>query len=272
MISYERKEEMMNALRGSSFDPEPSVQGETAPDNNVPEVDENKEASSLNEQQETSAPSVSDDNNSLSSGEDEGHRVPYKRFKSVVEARNEYQQEVNSLREQLQSYEERLASARKSDTTEDVSSDWDWLESHSDDDYEETGSFENERFAELNSRIEKFELFQAEQALEKEIQQVTSDYPGVPEQVLLQAVVNDPDVALRKVAEAYSSFVASTEEQAIARYLEENKAPTPAPRGNSKGSSPAQGLVPTENKKISSVSEGSKALRALLKGRNGPIF
>lgn len=272
MISFERKEEMMNALRGSSFDPEPSVQGETAPDNNVPEVDENKEASSLNEQQETIASSVSDDNNSPSSGEDEGHRVPYKRFKSVVEARNEYQQEVESLREQLQSYEERLASARKSDTTEDVSNDWDWLENHSDDDYEETSSYDDERFAELNSRIEKFELFQAEQALEKEIKQVTNAYPGVPEQVLLQAVVNDPDVALRKVAEAYSSFVASTEEQAIARYLEENKAPTPAPRGNSKGSSPAQGLVPTETKKIGSVSEGSKALRALLKGRNGPIF
>ena len=66
MISYERKEELMNALRSSSLDPEPSVQGETAPDNNVPEVDENKEASSLNEQQETFASSVSDDNNSPS--------------------------------------------------------------------------------------------------------------------------------------------------------------------------------------------------------------
>ena len=265
---------MMERLRGGSTDFEPSVQGETTPDNNVPEVDDRQEAQlSLNEQETTTASSVDDDNTAPSSGEDGGHRVPYKRFKSVVEARNEYQNEVETLREQLQSYEERLASARDRGTPEiETNSDWDWLDSYGDDETTETEQTDG-RYDQLNSRIENFEMFQAEQMLEKEIAHVSQEYPGVPEQVLLQAVVNDPDVALRKVAEAYSSFVASTEEQAIARYLETNPAPTPAPRAKSStGSSPAQGLVPTGTKKIGSVSEGSKALRALLKGRKGPVF
>ena len=170
MISFDKQNEMMERLRGSSFDPEPSVQGETAPDNNVPEVDDNQEAQlSLNEQETTTAPFVEDDNASHSSSEDEGHRVPYKRFKSVVEARNEYQSEVESLREQLQSYEERLASARSRDTTEEVAeSDWDWLDSYGDDEGTETNETDY-RYDQLNSRIENFELFQAEQVLEKEI-------------------------------------------------------------------------------------------------------
>jgi len=264
MISYDRKMELMDALRNGS-EPGLEVQGETAPDNNVPAVDDRQEAQpDLSEQGQETVSSFNEDNSS----EEEGHRVPYKRFKSVVDARNDYQREVEKLQEQLADYERRLTSTRKSDAKEE--SDWDWLES-----YEEQDSSdyqEDSAYAELSSRMERFELAQAEAVLEKEISQILNAYPGVPEQVLLQAVINDPDVKLQRVAEAYSSFIASTEESAIARYVKEN-APTPAPRvKNTTGSAPAQGLVPTETKKIGSVSEGSKALRQLLQGRKGPIF
>ena len=95
-------------------------------------------------------------------------------------------------------------------------------------------------------------------------------YPGVPREVLLQAVVADPDAAVIKVAESYSTHLAQIEEAAIARYLEENPAPAvetqevaekpkAAPRPTRSGA--ADSDVATGEFKPKSIKEGSDALR-----------
>ena len=74
-------------------------------------------------------------------------------------------------------------------------------------------------------RVQQQEVAIARRELEVEVASAMEAYPGVPREVLLQAVVADPDAAVIKVAESYSTHLAQIEEAAIARYLEENPAP-----------------------------------------------
>ena len=57
--------------------------------------------------------------------------------------------------------------------------------------------------------------------LERELASVRSEFPNVDDSVLLNAVIQNPEVDIREVAEAYSSHVAEIEEAAIHRFIAE---------------------------------------------------
>ena len=121
------------------------------------------------------------------------------------------------------------------------------------------------------------EVQMARYDLEAEVAEASQAFPGVPRQVMLQAVANDPNVSALEVAEGYSAFVAQVEEAALADYIANNGMPEtqqqsaepqaeevrrPA-RAGATVDSTAQ-----EAKQPSSVKEGSEMLRAFMKSSN----
>ena len=168
------------------------------------------------------------------------HRVPYNRFKSVIDARNQYEQDAREAQAQLQRLQSEFEEFKKAQAArpqQDVQGGDDsdkWLEDILGG--EDKQPDVDPQYQQLEQRLYKFEMAQATAQLDAEVADVRSKYPNVPEQVLYQSVARKPDVSLERVAEAYSTRLAQIEEQAIARYLQENPqaqapaAPVAAPR------------------------------------------
>jgi hypothetical protein len=175
-----------------------------------------------------------------SSTTDAGHAVPYGRFKRINEQRKELQLEVQRLQSQFEALQQQQTQPqyhqpppqaqpqREEDDTDawlrDVLGGADVDEATAD-----------PRYDQLQSRLEQFEVRQAEVELEKEINMISREYPGVPDTVLLNAVIADPEVDLRNVASAYENYVGEIEERAIAQYVERNRGSGVAPRPKASG-------------------------------------
>jgi hypothetical protein len=179
--------------------------------------------------------------------EEEGHSVPYGRFKSVNDQRRQLQQEVESYRNRFAEVEQQLAQLRDTQTApppqryevpqEANEDDTAWLDSLLDE--TPTEEAPNPQWTELSQRLEAFEVRQAEADLQSEIQQAQGQYPSVPDEVLLNAVIADPEVNVMDIAAQYSTFIASIEEDAIAKYVERTgnrRAVAPRPKTTSGGS------------------------------------
>lgn len=145
---------------------------------------------------------------------DEGHNIPYKRFKSVVETKNELKSKNNELSRQLEELKAQLeaksAAPQKAVVPED-----DDLE----DLFRQLDAPDDDRYKSLESRLRSFEEKQAQAELESELASVSRQYPSVPEAVLLQAVVNDPTVDMRTVAMQYDAWISEIQQAAIAEHL-----------------------------------------------------
>lgn len=231
---------------------------------------------------------------SASSAEDPGdsessslHRVPYARFKEVVDARNSYKGEVDSLRKQVEELSELMkrqqaqpAPASHNQSFEHLSDEDllslldDSVDTHSEDSWQG-------QFQQMQQRMHQYEVANATQSLEREISQATSKYPVVPREALLQAVINDDSANLMEVAEQYSSFIASVEEAAIAKHMAQGKsvseatqdakeevAQAVAPRPSRAASAPVNPPISAGDHKPKNLKDASKALRAFLQNSN----
>jgi len=202
-----------------------------------------------------------------------GHNVPYSRFKNVLDGRNKFRSEAESYKTQLSSLEQKLANLEQSRTQTPVQQtqveEKSWLDDFlAEDAVTQTPDWQG-KYQGLDERLYKFEVAQEEKSLKAELVSIKEQYPNVPEQFLLQAVIKDPNVDMTQVASDYHSFISGIEEQAIARYTdgqtvsETAPAPEAPPRPKSVGTSPAK-VMSKPDKRPSSIKEATASLRDLL--------
>lgn len=207
-----------------------------------------------------------------------GHKVPYSRFKNVLESRNNFRNEVATYKDKLTNLEKKLANLQQSQervpqkSVQQPEQQKTWLDEYLDTGNQDSTPEWKSDFSSLNDRLYKFEVAQEEQALKAELAVISDKFPNVPHNVLLKAVIDDPNANMTVIAEQYGSFMAGIEEQAIARYLEsqggdapQQTAPEPLQRPRSTNA-PRGKVAP--DKKPTSVSDASGMLRDLLKKNN----
>lgn len=162
----------------------------------------------------TSSSSANEENTNES-----GHSVPYSRFKSVVQARNDLRGKVEEYEKQLATLTSQMNAPQQSSNRSNISA-FDELYSQISKEYGDEPEVD-ERDLKLQ-RLEKvaydFEVFQAKQALEQDIAVAQSKYPDVPPDILLAAVVQNPEIDVVDLAERYNTFVSAVREDAIAKY------------------------------------------------------
>ena len=244
--------------------PVPDTSSEPLADVNPDELKfDDNEVEAQASQEESPTPDAASDK-----AEESGHRVPYNRFKDVNEAKNRYRNEAKSLKQQLKDAQSQLeqmnSQAKEAPKEESID---DWLG-----EYEEPESEYDKRFSSLNDRIYEFEVQQAGATLAQEVAKAQEKYPGVPEQVLYKAVVDDGDANIMEVAEQYHDFVDSIQQQAIERYLKESKTGTrsAAPRPRRSGSSPVNGSQSSKGAAPKTMKDAKAALLEHFK--DNPIF
>jgi len=149
--------------------------------------------------------------------EGEGHNVPYKRFKKVIESRNQMRGEIDYLKKEI----EQLKSAPRQSEREFERSSREVEDEYNralEDLLDPSGS----KVRNLEQRLFQFEVAQEKVKLNNDLATIREKYPDVPEQFVLQAVLQDPNLDTLKVAEQYSLFLSQIEEQGIAKYLKNN--------------------------------------------------
>lgn len=166
---------------------------------------------------------------SQSASDDEGHAVPYSRFKSVITARNELREKTEYLESQLKNLEGQLNSTKTAQSSKSAFDDLygSFMNESQPTVYEDENTSKLRRFEQV---AEQFEVFQAKQQLEQELQVAAAKYPEVPRDVLLQAVVQNPSTDILDIAERYNTFVSVIREDAIAQYTRANGGVRPAPQ------------------------------------------
>ena len=204
-----------------------------------------------------------------------GHRVPYTRFKEVIEARNQFKTETAELKAQLEQLREQaqrqasqpapVQAAPQPKADDDEA----WLKELLGEDEPTAQKSVDPALQQLSARLHETEVALARQSLEAEVGAAIQKYPSATRDVILQAVAQNPSLSAENVAEQYSAWMAQVEEEAIARYLKDNPAaakPAAAPRPAKSGAVEASNVVGAAKPK--NVKEGSEALRAFLKGGN----
>lgn len=195
-LTDEQNEEVANLFKGDIVEEDNGTDLSTQPK----ETDVQVEASSTSEQQ----------------NEESGHAVPYSRFKSVIEARNELRSKTSALEKQLAELQDQLNRRENSSPAkEERYFAEDSYEDFSEDPYED-------KLQTYENRIYQMEVAHEQQKLNQEIQFAQQRFPDVGRELLLQAVINDPNVDVMDVAERYSTFVVGLREQAVADYLKQN--------------------------------------------------
>ena len=201
--------------------------------------------------------------------EEGGHQVPYDRFRTINDQRKSAVEERDALRGQLEEMRQQLGGkqSKQSEAAPESSDDDSWLDSLLGE--EEDGDGHSDRFSSIEDRIAKFEVAQARVELTEEVGAARTDYPGVPEELLLQAVIQDPTVNVREVAEHYSAFIASIEEAALARHVKGGKSvveekAAPPPRPHSTGSSGGNDMLGADDARPTTLKDASSAARQWL--------
>ena len=157
---------------------------------------------------------ASEDGDEDDKGDDaDGHAVPYKRFQKIIQARNSFREEGESLRQQIEDLKAQVNQPKQARAPKEPVEEKDWL----DEALEE--SQVPDQYSELNERLTRFEVSQQKTLLEQELNGVLEQHPNVPRELLIQAVVQNPNENLNTVAERYSSYIAEVQEKAIAEHM-----------------------------------------------------
>jgi hypothetical protein len=264
--------------------PSSSPQHTTEPD---AEVVKDEAPTEVVEARDDGASSAGDPGDSESSSL---HRVPYARFKEVVDARNGYKGEVDTLRKQVEELSSLMQRARQAQNTPPArqAQEYDYF---GDDDManlfeEEPDAYEEPwqaAMTQMQQRMHQYEVANATHSLEKEIASATEKFPVVPREALLQAVINDDSANLMEIAEQYSSFIATVEEAAIERHLAQGKSPAQAtrdakeevaeavaPRPSKAASAPVNPPISAGDSKPRTLKDASRALKEFL-GNSNPF-
>lgn len=262
------------------FTEEQQPELEAQQDSSEPAEDVNQEAEAGEVEAQGEQESEADDSPAEDDDSTPGHRVPYDRFKQVLEARNAYKDEISHMREQMQQLQEQfdarqqapVAPAKQEPQDENEA----WLQSVINDDDPASKAYA-QQFQTMEDRMYQQEVQMARYDLEHEIAEASQAFPGVPRQVMLQAVANDPNVSALEVAEGYSAFVAQVEEAALADYIAKQEAPEtqqqPAEPQAEEVRRPARAgatvdSAANEVRQPSSVKDASEMLREFMKSSN----
>jgi hypothetical protein len=248
---------------------------------------------------EEQAEALADDGSAEEESASPGHRVPYKRFKNVLEARNKYREEVDgaqaqveAMRQQMQSMRNEVAMMRNLrpaqpvESSADASDELDRLLNGAPDLPKEV----QDKLSMMEARLHQQEVHAERVRLRQEVADVTSNYDknltADIQQVLYSAVQRDPNVDLNRVAEQYTTWLAKREEEAIARYLEANpgastaeaaesatEAESDVPSRPKRAGTGASRVATTADKKTyGSIKEGTEALFKAVKNGNINLF
>jgi len=226
VLSSEQHSALIARLESDEPAPqEPVVEAAAAPEVMPEEQEEQEEPSE--------APETEDAESS-----DDLHQVPYSRFKSVIDTRNDLRYQVQQLEEQILYIQQQGQAAPQKERApepEQAHSIWDDV----DDGVPEQA---DDRYAQLEQRLERLDEMAAENELEGELAVVTQTHPDVPQEVILEAIAGNPELTAQEVAESYSQFVAEIEESALARYKQQTQGV--APRVGSLSSPAVAGATP----------------------------
>lgn len=143
-----------------------------------------------------------------------GHAVPYSRFSEVISARNEYAEQAEQSQARISELEEQLKQINnlKQLIGKEEQNDYGY-------------SDEPQEVSELDVLRESMNEIAEQQQynlIERELSEIEGAYPDVPQEMLLQAVIDDPSVNMTELAGVYSQHIAEIEEAAIARYSQDN--------------------------------------------------
>lgn len=212
--------------------------------------------------------------------DDKSHKVPYNRFRSVLEARNKFRDEASSYEEKIANLEKQLVRFQNGapgangpgppEPVANQNEERSWLDEFLNDDQpqaEVAAPQWQSQYDSLNKRLHQFEVAKEQDNLSRELKGIEEKYTNVNKHFLLKAVISNPEVDLDKLAGEYDTWISSTEESAIARYLEDNKAgeaPKVPPRPRSTGSSPKSSITEPA-KKPSTLKDATNALRSAFK-------
>jgi len=247
----------------------------------APVADEGQQAPAGTESSSPQTDSFSD------SGEiEEGvHRVPYKRFRQVIDARNQLRNERDILSRQVQELASSVQEIKNSKPhlaaqPQEVQNAPAHRQSLAPPEFlsEEEAQYFNalqsefgHKYDSLASKVQGYELNMAEQQLEVEISSATNLYPDVPRRAILESVASG-NVNVMDVAERYQSFVNQMREQAIADYLQDNPQSgrsSAAPRPSRTGSSPVSVKSSVQaDEKPKNLADAHRALSKFLKTNN----
>jgi hypothetical protein len=206
------------------------------------------------------------------------HRVPYNRFKQVIEARNQLRSErdqltsqVSELSKQMQQFQQaprqEQAEPRETQITHGEANMPDFLTEEEQEYFTGLQQNFNTKYGALEQRLNTYEVQMASTRLEEQIQEAEAKYPDVPRRAILEAVVSDGTANVMDVAERYQTFVNQLREQAVAEYLGTNPgqkaAPKVAPRP--KKTSGSMDRPPgEEGKRHTNLKDANKALLKFL--------
>jgi len=190
------------------------------------------EAGKSEEQDETRASDGDAEEESVPSG----HRVPYKRFKDVLNARNQYKSEADEARAQMEAHLQQMELMRSEvsalrnlrpatpveDKAESVDDELDRLLNGQ----TELPRAVRDQIATMERRLHQQEVEVERNRLRREVADVVGSHDERLhkdiQQVLYSAVQRDPNVDMGRVAEQYVAWLAQREEEAISRYLTDN--------------------------------------------------
>ena len=143
---------------------------------------------------------------------EEGHSVPDGRFSKVIAARNSATQEAQELREQIEQMQQQMQMMQMMRQIDG--------EPEEEHEYVEDDGFDRStEMGRMQAQMHEMAVFQEQQTLEQELAVAQEEYPDVDPNVLLNAVIQQPDVDIMAVAEQYSNHIAEIEEAAISRFL-----------------------------------------------------
>jgi hypothetical protein len=220
-----------------------------------------------NDEIEASSTSPNDtgvEEDSPTSLEEEASAIPYSRFQEVVHTRNEYREQISAMEQRVEELQRQLSSPKAAEERYETkeNDEFDWLEDYDDDNFDENiaeaGAETDNRYSGLEERLYKFEVAQAQTDLEAEMASAKQEFPDVPDEIMLHAVVSDPTVSVYEVAAQYNDFVNSIQTQAISDYERKQAAPAAPPR-------PSVSSVPVQYKEGKPTRNMADAKTAMLR-------
>ena len=211
---------------------------------------------------------------------EDGHRVPYSRFRQVLDARNKHRDELEAMRSKMADVEQeremlqRLTIQRATEPQVQQKADDDWLGETTGDG--EGSSAPDPRLANMASRLDATEKAFQRMKLDAEVADAMKTYPTADRAAIIDAIYNQPSLSAMSAAEQYSTWLAGIEEAAIARHFADSgqageaapveAKPQAAPRPQKAGAGSVGDFV--GEKKPKTVKEGSAMFRDFLKEHN----
>ena len=215
-MSDERHDAIVAMLEGNQIESE-----EEPEELESQSVEEESDASDVDEfeEEETQVEASSDDDEYEV---EEGHRVPYNRFKQINDQRHELRSQLEERERFIAELQEQMRAKKEPEPSYEEYE-------YDEEEYYDSGNSEFEQLRQQNHAIQvKF----AQMELEKEIAGALEQYPNVPPEHIWEAIAQDGTQSATAVAKQYSTWVAGVEEAAIASYLNEEggEAPDAPPR------------------------------------------